>query len=60
MSETRISLETGEIIEPGDYAPCGRKWGAELWPGGPVLGGENWREFVKQRASRESTWTPRN
>lgn len=51
--------ESGEITEDRDkpssvYAPCGRKWGTELWPGGPILGGVNWREFVAERERRKA------
>lgn len=28
------------------HSPDGRPWGVELWPGGPINGGHNWRERV--------------
>ena len=50
---------TGEVVT--GTAPCGRPWGTQLWPGGPILGGENWREFAVERMRRERSqpFTPR-
>lgn len=50
---TDADPQTGEVIE---RAPCGRAWGTALWLGGPILGGENWREFVRERANRSPVY----
>jgi len=53
MADQHINLQTGEILDPLIHAPCGRRWGERLWEGGPILGGQNWREFAQQQADRK-------
>lgn len=35
-----------------DHDDFGRPWGIPLWPGGPINGGVNHVEFVKQMLAR--------
>lgn len=42
----RERRESRDLSKTDEY---GRSWGKRLWPGGPILGGENWQEFVRER-----------
>lgn len=36
----------------------GRPYGVPLWPGGPILGGKDWQEFVTAKAQRDAEKAP--
>lgn len=36
-----------------NHDQSGRPWGVALWPGGPILGGKNHREFVENAIATE-------
>ena len=42
--------ETGEILDASHGTDqYGRPWGTVIWPGGPTLGGRDWRAWLESR-----------